>query len=279
MANVTKHAQKRAKERAGIGKGSVKKMASKILKEGITHKECTGDLERWVTAQYFHSKQANNIRLYGEQCYIFYSGTLITVLPIPDNLKPEVARLRRLHKEKKYRMDANDKISINGFTLYRIIAQKSFGDVLEGDRGGYIMREANLSHKGDAWVYDNARVYANATVKDNGKVKGELNVRGYAEVSENAIISGTGTISGHSVITGNVTLNGTIQVYKEAIINGAGCMDGTLFRYSGIYTLGEPFAGTSLIEAVSFDIGRWLVEIGICADESEAEELYRWMQT
>ena len=43
-------------------------------------------------------------------------------------------------------------------TLYRIKALKDFGNVKKGDLGGYVEREENLSHSGDCWIYDKAKV-------------------------------------------------------------------------------------------------------------------------
>lgn len=49
-------------------------------------------------------------------------------------------------------------------TLKRIRATMEFGIIKIGDLGGWIEKEENLSHKGNAWVYDNAKVYGNAKV-------------------------------------------------------------------------------------------------------------------
>ena len=58
---------------------------------------------------------------------------------------------------KKYEMTSETKI-VNGVTLYRIKALISFGDIHEGDIGGFIEKEENLSNEGNAWVYGNAKV-------------------------------------------------------------------------------------------------------------------------
>ena len=80
--------------------------------------------------------------------------------------------------ERKYKL--TDKyIQHNGHKLYRIQALKSFADVKEGDFGGYIESEDNLSHIGMCWVYDDAEVYCNANVS------GDANVSGNAEVYKN----------------------------------------------------------------------------------------------
>lgn len=89
---VTKHAQKRLKERCGVNKKSADRMAKKALQNGMKHSETTGNLKKWVDGLYFYNKSANNIRLYGDKAYIFHGQDLITVLQIPHNLVKFVKR-------------------------------------------------------------------------------------------------------------------------------------------------------------------------------------------
>ena len=72
----------------------------------------------------------------------------------------------------KYKF-TNNKKTINGTTLYQIQALKDFGDVKNGDLGGWIEAENNLSHEGNAWVFGNARVSGNAWVFDDAVVSGD----------------------------------------------------------------------------------------------------------
>ena len=88
---------------------------------------------------------------------------------------------------KKYELLKKDTKELFGKTLYRIKALKNFGDVKKGDLGGYIEKEENLSHDGNAWVFDNARVYDDAWVYDNARVSGNAEVSGNARVRGNAI--------------------------------------------------------------------------------------------
>ena len=67
-------------------------------------------------------------------------------------------------------------------TLKRIRATMEFGIIKIGDLGGWIEKEENLSHKGDAWVYGNAEVWGNAKVYGNAEVYGDAWVYGNAEV-------------------------------------------------------------------------------------------------
>ena len=72
---------------------------------------------------------------------------------------------------KKFELTSNTKIWF-GRKLFQIKALISFGNVKEGDLGGYIEKEGNLDHDGNAWVYGNAKVYGNAWVYGNAKVYG-----------------------------------------------------------------------------------------------------------
>lgn len=74
---------------------------------------------------------------------------------------------------KKFELTAESKINIFRKKLFRIKALISFGDVEEGETGGWIEKEENLEQSsGDAWVYGNAEVYGNARVSGNAEVSG-----------------------------------------------------------------------------------------------------------
>jgi len=66
--------------------------------------------------------------------------------------------------EKKYKILEEDSIQEGGITLYRIEALRDFWFIREGDKGGYIEKESNLSHEGDCWVSGNAKVSGDAKV-------------------------------------------------------------------------------------------------------------------
>ena len=70
---------------------------------------------------------------------------------------------------KKYRL-TDEKIIVGCRTLYRIQALRDFGDVKEGEFGGWIESEKNLSHEGSAWIYGNAWVYGDADIKTTGDI-------------------------------------------------------------------------------------------------------------
>ncbi len=108
---------------------------------------------------------------------------------------------------KKYELTTDTKIFL-GRKLFRIKALISFGDVKAGDMGGYVEKESNLSHGGDAWVYDNARVYGDAWISGN---------------ADYICIKGLGSYN----------RNTTFFKYKDGHIHvSCGCFDGNLDEFS-----------------------------------------------
>ena len=78
----------------------------------------------------------------------------------------------------------------------RIRALRSFGDVKKDDIGGFIESETNLSHNGDCWVFDDAKVSGNAKVYGDAKVYGNAKVFDNARVDVDAKLSGDAEVSG-----------------------------------------------------------------------------------
>ena len=71
-------------------------------------------------------------------------------------------------------------VTFLGKTLFRIKALVSFGDVAEGELGGFIERENNLDQSGNAWVSGDAKVCGNAWVSGDARVQ---NCRDYSATS------------------------------------------------------------------------------------------------
>ena len=101
---VTKHATYRMKQRCGIGKNSINKMAKKVYQLGVRHAETSGNLQKWVDSLYFYNKSANQIRLYGDMAYIFHNQKLITEFLVPD-----IVAIRRFKEEKGRRKHESDR--------------------------------------------------------------------------------------------------------------------------------------------------------------------------
>ena len=130
---------------------------------------------------------------------------------------------------KKFELTAESKINIFGKKLFRIKALISFGDVEEGEIGGWIEKEENLEQSsGDAWVYGNARVYGDAEVSGNARVYGDAEVSGNARVYGNAEVYGNAdytTIHGFGTQFRTTTF---FQCEDKQIRVSCGCFLGTI---------------------------------------------------
>ncbi len=84
---------------------------------------------------------------------------------------------------KKYCFTEETK-EFNGHILHRIKALKEvpYYGIKPGDLGGWIEREENLSHDGNAWVSDDALVCEDAQVRGNAWIYNNALVYGNAEV-------------------------------------------------------------------------------------------------
>ncbi|WP_375680954.1 MULTISPECIES: hypothetical protein, partial [unclassified Bartonella] len=103
--------------------------------------------------------------------------------------------------KKKYKL-TDETIKIDGITLYRIRALKDFDDVKEGDLGGFVESEWNLSHDDNCWVGGNACIYQNAYISENAKVYDDAEVYGSARIKHNAHVYGFAEVYGMATVSG-----------------------------------------------------------------------------
>lgn len=126
----------------------------------------------------------------------------------------------------------------------RIKAVRSFGDIKEGQQGGLIETENNLSHDGLCWVYEDGKVIELAKVYGDAKIfSGEVSgaakvfdaatvddsvVLDYAEVSGNSLVSSNSEVSGHAKVYKNAQIlnKSTIKDYAE--VSGNAIVDGSI---------------------------------------------------
>ena len=121
--------------------------------------------------------------------------------------------------DKKYKLTEE---SINFFDkkLYRIEALKDFSEIKKGDKGGYVENENNLSHTGNCWIYNNARVLGKAKVFNDAKVFDNVKIFNEAQVYGNALVGG------NALICGNALVYGEAQVYGRGLVGGNAWVDG-----------------------------------------------------
>ena len=149
---------------------------------------------------------------------------------------------------KKYKLSEEETSFLNPdgstTTLYRIVALRDFADVKKGDLGGFIEKENNLSHEGNAWVYDDAKVFNDAIVMENATVRNcaivtdraiitdYATVKDYAQIMNNAylmhkafaiqksMVIGNAIMSGNSAIKGNAIVGDNVRCCDYALIEG-----------------------------------------------------------
>ena len=102
---------------------------------------------------------------------------------------------------KNYKLSDETKTLPWGTVLHRVVATTTFTlacgvTVTEGDVGGWIEKESNLSD--NAWVIGDAMIYGDALVYDDALVYGDAQIYGDAEVSGGAKISGDAKITNAS---------------------------------------------------------------------------------
>ncbi len=141
---------------------------------------------------------------------------------------------------KKFELTAEFVTTVFGKKLFRIKALVAFGNVEKGELGGFIEKEDNLSHDGNAWVSGDAWVYGNAQVYGDAWVSGNAWVYGNAQVSGNARVSGNAWVSGnadYAVVTGFGRFFRTTTFFrcKDKILRvQCGCFYGDLAQFREI---------------------------------------------
>lgn len=167
--------------------------------------------------------------------YAFYheynGGHRLTDTEIENVLKPAIdwiknpnlAYLRPIvfkNTRKKYELTEETITLFKDYMLYRIKALRDFGDIKAGDLGGYIEKESNLSHNGDAWLYEDAMVYGDAQVYGNALVYGEAEVYGEARIYGEAEVYGNAYVSGNANVFGNAHVYGDAHVCGDVTVHG-----------------------------------------------------------
>ncbi len=126
---------------------------------------------------------------------------------------------------KKYEL-TKESMMIQGRELFRIKALVSFGNVKEGEMGGYIEKEDNLSQNGNSWVSGYAKVYGNATVEEYAVVCGKAIVKENAAVGGNALIDGDAIVRENAIVDGNAWVIGNAEVRGHAAVGGYAIVGG-----------------------------------------------------
>lgn len=154
----------------------------------------------------------------------------------------------------------------HGQKLYQIQALRDFTaidgiEIKQGDLGGFVSGEHNLSHQGNCWIANQAKVLGRAFVSENAFVKGVCVlcdqvqvfgnaqvIRGYicdkVQIYDNAFVGVKGWIAGQAQIFGNASISGkdttilgNIKISDNAIIGGG--LIGTIHLQGNIHIDGN----------------------------------------
>lgn len=91
---ISSHAKERLKERLGLNKKSMIRMANRAMKKGITELECSRRIRHYL--QRVSTKHKRITRIYAGFVWVYGEGNLVTVFPLPRELVVEA------EKNKKY---------------------------------------------------------------------------------------------------------------------------------------------------------------------------------
>ena len=126
---------------------------------------------------------------------------------------------------KKYELTSNFKMC-SGKKIFQIRALVNLKNgVKVGELGGWIEKEENLSHIGDAWVSGNAKIIGdacvtdNAWVRDNAWVTGDAQVRDNVQVRDNAHVTDNAWVSGDAWVRDNAWVTGKAHVAGNAWVS------------------------------------------------------------
>ena len=119
---------------------------------------------------------------------------------------------------KKYELVAGTEISFPGRTLFRIKALVAFGDVSAGELGGYVEKEENLDHDGNAWVYGDAMVCGDAEICGDAEVCSDADyttVKGFGSQYRNTTFFRLKAAKGIGVKCG--CFYGSLEEFREKV--------------------------------------------------------------
>ncbi len=103
---VTHHAAERMRERMGLCKKSVQRMADRAWSKGIQIMQAEGRIKNLALRQIMKYDKGHDSRIYGHYLYIFQNNVLITVLPLlpfyrkaADGIRSKNVKKQKLREE------------------------------------------------------------------------------------------------------------------------------------------------------------------------------------
>lgn len=129
--------------------------------------------------------------------------------------------------------------SIEAPSWFNPVAITSFGNVKEGDVGGFIKGERNLAQDGTCWVYDDAKVCDDARIEGNAKIHDHCVISGHATIGDEVIVSDSSaiedaTLAGSIDVCGYTNIKGDIVLSGALVLRDVAIREGTTYNYTPI---------------------------------------------
>lgn len=146
--------------------------------------------------------------------------------------------------EKKFILTEDTRV-IEGKILYRIKAEKDFGNVKRGDLGGFVEKEENLSHEGDSWIYNDACVYNNgyvyndACIRDNARIYDNARIHDDACICDEAHVYNNTHVYNSACVRGDVHVYDNARIFNNAHVAGHACIYGNAYVYRNAFISGN----------------------------------------
>jgi len=116
---LTNHAKERAKERLGLSKDAIARLAGRAFRNGVNYRDTRGQLHGYILKRINRYKsEGTNIRLYGETVFVFVdvlqndtnevSPVLVTVFKIPKKLMNHSFAASKKKEKKLYGEDEDE---------------------------------------------------------------------------------------------------------------------------------------------------------------------------
>jgi hypothetical protein len=84
---ITHHAAERARKRCGLSRRSLERMAAKVLEHGLRQEQTSGRMWRFLNGKAIKYQSGNQNRVHGEHVWVIDNGKLVTVVPLPRDLR------------------------------------------------------------------------------------------------------------------------------------------------------------------------------------------------
>lgn len=98
MTTVTRHGEKRLKERCGVPKRAVQRNAQTAYEKGLTYEEAKGKLKKFIDTKN-GTTQLTDVRIWNGNVYVFYGEALLTVYPVPRKYSKRELQMRIKKRE------------------------------------------------------------------------------------------------------------------------------------------------------------------------------------